>query len=86
MEEELYLDLKKGKPQAVEKLMKEHLARSWFLAQEITLDDLLEGDMVAVVTGEDGSQTVTVLDYTGDSGMDASETRSDSSSSEESGE
>ncbi len=38
MEEELYLDLKKGKPQAVEKLMKEHLARSWFLAQETAMD------------------------------------------------
>lgn len=38
MEEELYLALKKGKPQTVERLIREDLARSWFLCQEITLD------------------------------------------------
>ena len=38
MDEELYTSLKKGKPQTIEKLITENLARSWFLCQEITLD------------------------------------------------
>ena len=58
---------------------------SQFLCEACILS-LLGGDMVAVVTGEDGFQTVTVLDYTGDSGEDASETSSDSSNSEEASE
>ena len=41
MDEELHHDLKKGKPQTVEKLIAGNLARSWFLCYEITLDSAM---------------------------------------------
>lgn len=41
MDQELYSALKKGKPHTVEKLIQEHLARSWFLCQETTMDSVM---------------------------------------------
>lgn len=41
MDQELYSALKKGKPHTVEKLIQEHLARSWFLCQETTMDSAM---------------------------------------------
>lgn len=41
MDQELYNALKKGKPHTVEKLIQEHLARSWFLCQETTMDSAM---------------------------------------------
>lgn len=47
------------------------------VAEAITQEDLAEGDMVAVITKEDGSQTVMVLEYdasANDTSSDASDT------------
>ena len=54
------------------------------VASDITLDDLAEGDMVAVTTDEDGVQTIIVLEVetAGDSSSSISST--DSTSTEES--
>ena len=41
MDQELYNALKKGKPHTVEKLIQEHLARSWFLCQETAMDSAM---------------------------------------------
>lgn len=41
MDQELYNALKKGTPHTVEKLIQEHLARSWFLCQETTMDSAM---------------------------------------------
>lgn len=41
MDQELYSALKKGKPHTVEKLIQEHLARSWFLCQETAMDSAM---------------------------------------------
>ena len=55
-------------------------------AEAITQADLAEGDMVAVITKEDGSQTVMVLEYdasaddTSSDASDTTDTADDSSS------
>ena len=41
MEQELYLDLRKGKPQTLEKLVRENLGRTWFLCGEMTMDSAM---------------------------------------------
>ena len=46
MDQELYSALKKEKPHTVEKLIQEHLARSWFLCQETTMDSAMAGPLL----------------------------------------
>ena len=41
MEQELYLDLRKGKPQTLEKMVRENLGRTWFLCGEMTMDSAM---------------------------------------------